>query len=35
MGWSVDIYERSPHALNSRGGGLVIQPEVLEAFRQA
>ena len=35
IGWTVDIYERSPHVLNSRGGGLVMQPEVLEAFRQA
>ena len=34
IGWTVDIYERSPHMLNSRGGGLVIQPEVLEAFWQ-
>ena len=34
-GWTVDIYERSPHDLDSRGGGIVLQPEVLEAFRQA
>jgi len=33
--WDVDIYERSPHNLDSRGGGIVLQPEVLEAFRRA
>ena len=33
--WDVDIYERSPHDLDSRGGGSVLQPEVLEAFRRA
>jgi hypothetical protein len=32
--WDVDIYERSPHDLDSRGGGIVLQPEVLEAFRR-
>jgi 2-polyprenyl-6-methoxyphenol hydroxylase-like FAD-dependent oxidoreductase len=35
IGWDVDIYERSPHDLDSRGGGIVLQPEVLEAFRWA
>lgn len=35
IGWEVDIYERSPHALDSRGGGVVLQPEVLSAFQQA
>jgi len=35
IGWDVDIYERSPHDLDSRGGGIVLQPEVLEAFRRA
>ena len=25
----VDIYERSPQDLDSRGGGIVLQPEVL------
>lgn len=35
IGWQVDIYERSPHALDSRGGGVVLQPDVVEAFRQA
>jgi len=33
-GWEVDIYERSPHNLDSRGGGIVLQPEVIEVFRQ-
>jgi 2-polyprenyl-6-methoxyphenol hydroxylase-like FAD-dependent oxidoreductase len=35
IGWDVDIYERSPQDLDSRGGGIVLQPEVLEAFRRA
>jgi 2-polyprenyl-6-methoxyphenol hydroxylase-like FAD-dependent oxidoreductase len=35
IGWEVDIYERSPHMLESRGGGVVLQPEVVEAFQQA
>lgn len=35
IGWEVDIYERSPHALDSRGGGVVLQPEVLTALQQA
>ena len=34
IGWQVDIYERSPHALDSRGGGIVLQPEVIEVFRR-
>ena len=33
--WDVDIYERSPRDLDSRGGGIVLQPEVLEALRRA
>lgn len=32
IGWRVDIFERSPHALDSRGGGLVLQPDVLNVF---
>ena len=32
IGWRVDVFERSPHALDSRGGGLVLQPDVLAAF---
>jgi len=35
IGWHVDIYERSPHALDSRGGGLVLQPDVLNVFHFA
>ncbi|MGD1865802.1 MAG: FAD binding domain-containing protein [Phormidesmis sp.] len=35
IGWEVDIYERSPHALDSRGGGIVLQPDTEAAFRQA
>ncbi|EKU99258.1 2-polyprenyl-6-methoxyphenol hydroxylase-like oxidoreductase [Leptolyngbya sp. PCC 7375] len=34
IGWTVDIYERSAQTLNSRGGGIVMQPQVLEAFRR-
>lgn len=35
IGWQVDIYERSPHSLDSRGGGVVLQPDVVEAFQRA
>lgn len=35
IGWEVDIYERSTHTLDSRGGGVVLQPDVVEAFRRA
>ena len=35
VGWEVDIFERSPHDLDSRGGGIVLQPEVVEVFRRA
>jgi 2-polyprenyl-6-methoxyphenol hydroxylase-like FAD-dependent oxidoreductase len=35
IGWEVDIYERSPHTLDSRGGGVVLQPDVIEAFQRA
>jgi 2-polyprenyl-6-methoxyphenol hydroxylase-like FAD-dependent oxidoreductase len=34
IGWEVDIFERSPHDLDSRGGGIVLQPDVIEVFRQ-
>ncbi|WP_322069586.1 FAD binding domain-containing protein [Paraburkholderia bannensis] len=34
-GWSVDVYERSISELDSRGGGLVMQPALIEAFRYA
>ncbi|MDM0119735.1 FAD binding domain-containing protein [Variovorax arabinosiphilus] len=33
--WSVDVFERSPSTLDSRGGGIVLQPDVLAAFRFA
>ncbi|MEO1093759.1 MAG: FAD binding domain-containing protein [Cyanobacteria bacterium J06638_28] len=35
IGWDVDIYERSPHDLSSRGGGIVLQPEIVAAFQRA
>jgi 2-polyprenyl-6-methoxyphenol hydroxylase-like FAD-dependent oxidoreductase len=35
IGWRVDVFERSPHALDSRGGGLVLQADVLRAFKFA
>jgi 2-polyprenyl-6-methoxyphenol hydroxylase-like FAD-dependent oxidoreductase len=35
IGWNVDIFERSPHDLDSRGGGIVLQPEVVEVLRRA
>lgn len=34
IGWDADIYERSAHDLDSRGGGIVLQPEVVEVFRR-
>ncbi|MEM8796882.1 MAG: FAD binding domain-containing protein [Pseudomonadota bacterium] len=34
-GWSVTIYERSQHDLDSRGGGIVLQPDVADVFRRA
>ena len=33
--WDVKIFERSAHDLDSRGGGIVLQPEVVEVFRRA
>lgn len=35
IGWEVHIYERSSHSLDSRGGGIVLQPEILEAFERS
>ena len=35
IGWRVDVFERSPHVLDSRGGGIVLQPDVLHAFHFA
>lgn len=34
-GWDVDIFERSPNDLDSRGGGIVLQPEVVELIRRS
>ncbi len=34
IGWHVDIYERSARDLDSRGGGVVLQPDVVEAFQR-
>src|SRR5690349_2323829 len=35
VGWDVAVFGRSPDALDSRGGGIVLQPDVLAAFRFA
>jgi len=35
VGWDVAVFERSADALDSRGGGIVLQPDVLAAFRFA
>nr|WP_315250839.1 FAD binding domain-containing protein [uncultured Duganella sp.] len=35
IGWQVAVYERSPNELSGRGGGLVLQPEVLAAIEFA
>ncbi|CAB3961267.1 MULTISPECIES: FAD binding domain-containing protein [Burkholderia] len=34
-GWDIDIFERSPNELDSRGGGIVLQADVLSAFHFA
>lgn len=34
-GWQVQVFERSPHALSGRGGGIVLQPDVTAAFDYA
>ena len=34
-GWDVDVFERSSHDLDSRGGGIVLQPDVIEVFRRS
>ncbi|MDR0246706.1 MAG: FAD binding domain-containing protein [Burkholderia sp.] len=31
-GWRVDVFEQSPHELDSRGGGIVLQPPIERAF---
>ncbi|MEO1191312.1 MAG: FAD-dependent monooxygenase [Pseudomonadota bacterium] len=33
-GWSVEVFERSRHDLDSRGGGIVLQPSVMSLFRK-
>ncbi len=35
VGWQVDVFERSGHDLDSRGGGIVLQPDVVEVLKQA
>jgi len=35
IGWQVDVYERSPGQLESRGGGIVQQAEIAEVFERA
>lgn len=35
VGWEVDIFERSTNDLDSRGGGIVLQPEVVELIRRS
>src|SRR5260370_737449 len=34
-GWDVSVFERSPNDLGSRGGGIVLQPEVVAAINNA
>jgi len=34
IGWDVDIYERSAADLDSRGGGMVLQPDVVNVFKK-
>lgn len=33
IGWDVHVFEQSPNELDSRGGGIVLQPDVVGAFR--
>lgn len=35
IGWEVEVYERSPSELSGRGGGLVLQADVLAALEFA
>ena len=35
IGWHVEVFERSPAAMDSRGGGIVLQADVLQHFRYA
>lgn len=34
-GWRVDVFETSTNQLDSRGGGIVLQPDVLDALQFA
>jgi 2-polyprenyl-6-methoxyphenol hydroxylase-like FAD-dependent oxidoreductase len=34
-GWEVDVFETSTNQLDSRGGGIVLQPDVLDALHFA
>jgi 2-polyprenyl-6-methoxyphenol hydroxylase-like FAD-dependent oxidoreductase len=34
-GWDVDIFERTPEALNGRGAGIVTHPELFDALAAA
>ncbi|HEV3422808.1 MAG TPA: FAD binding domain-containing protein [Paraburkholderia sp.] len=34
-GWDAEVFELSPNELDSRGGGIMLQPDVLAAFRFA
>ena len=34
LGFSVDVYERTPTELDSRGGGIVLQPEMMRWFHE-
>ena len=34
-GWHADVFESSPNRLDMRGGGIVLQPDVLHAARYA
>jgi 2-polyprenyl-6-methoxyphenol hydroxylase-like FAD-dependent oxidoreductase len=34
IGWNVDIYERSADDIDSRGGGIVLQPDVVKVFQR-
>jgi 2-polyprenyl-6-methoxyphenol hydroxylase-like FAD-dependent oxidoreductase len=35
LGWHVEVFERTPHPLDSRGGGIVLQPEVVRLLELA
>ncbi len=33
IGWDVEVFERTAHTLDSRGGGIVLQPDVERALQ--